>query len=121
MKKLRLTLTFLFSLLLIIAGINHFIHPGVYASLIPGWLPLTATNYVTGMIETALGAGLLFTPSRRMAAIGTILLMVFFLPFHVYDVFRLHPAIGSTKLALIRLPLQFLLIYWAWFLVPRAK
>ncbi|SEB19491.1 DoxX family protein [Pedobacter hartonius] len=121
MEKLRLALSFLFALLLIAAGINHFIHPTVYASFIPDWLPLIATNYITGIVEIGLGAGLIFPASRKVAAIATNLLMVFFLPFHVYDVFRTHPAIGSTLFALIRLPLQFLLIYWAWFLVPRAR
>jgi uncharacterized membrane protein len=121
MEKLRLVLTFLFALLLVVAGINHFVHPAIYASFIPKWLPLIATNYFTGIVEITLGAGLIFPLSRRLAAIGTILLMVFFLPFHVYDIFRAHPAMGSTIFALIRLPLQFVLIYWAWFLVPKAR
>ena len=121
MKKTRLVFTFLFALLLIAAGINHVVHPSVYASFIPGWLPLDATNYFTAIVEISLGAGLLLPGTRRLAAIGTILLMLFFLPFHTWDVFREHPAIGSRLFALIRLPLQFLLIYWAWFVVPRAR
>ncbi|WP_158799450.1 MauE/DoxX family redox-associated membrane protein [Pedobacter sp. L105] len=121
MNTLRLVLTWIFALILIIAGINHMIHPAMYASMIPDFLPLNPVNYFTGVIEAALGIGLLLPVSRRAAAIGTILLMIFFLPFHLADVLRDDPAIGSKLLAWIRLPLQFVLIYWAWFLVPRAK
>jgi uncharacterized membrane protein len=42
------------------------------------------------------------------------LLMIAFLPLHIVDVFKDNPAIGSTTLAYIRLPIQFILIYWAW-------
>jgi uncharacterized membrane protein len=121
MEKTRVIFTFLFAALLLAAGINHMIHPSVYASFIPDWLPLNATNYFTALVEIILGAGLVFPGSRRIAAIGTIMLMVFFLPFHTYDVFRSQPAIGSKLLAWVRLPLQFVLIYWAWFCVPKAR
>ena len=121
MKTLRLALTWIFALLLIAAGINHLLRPHFYAAFIPHWLPLIAVNYITGLIEAAIGIGLLFNLSRRAAAIAAVLLMVFFLPFHLIDAFRTHPAIGSVQLAWIRLPLQFILIYWAWFLVPPAK
>jgi uncharacterized membrane protein len=121
LEKIRSVLTLLFALLLLGAGINHLVNPAVYAPMIPAWLPLNAANYFTAMIEISLGAGLIFPRSRRLAALGTILLMIFFLPFHIYDVIREHPAVGSTLLAWIRLPLQFVLIYWAWFCLPRAR
>jgi len=35
------------------------------------------------------------------------------------DVFKENPAIGSHQLALIRLPLQFVLILWAWFIAKK--
>ena len=117
----KIILTWLFALILIVAGINHAVNPGVYAAFIPGFLPLRATNYFTTIVEAGLGTGLLFTQTRKAAAIGTVLLMVFFLPFHVADALREHPAIGSKLIAWIRLPLQFVLIYWAWFLIPKAR
>jgi len=121
MKTLRLALTWIFALLMIAAGVNHIVRPQFYAAFIPDWLPLIAVNYLTGVIEAAIGAGLLFYSSRRAAAIAAVLLMVCFLPFHLVDTFKAHPAIGSVLLAWIRLPFQFVLIYWAWFLVPPAK
>lgn len=121
MKTFREILTWIFGLLMILAGINHFLKPAMYAPFIPDWLPLLAVNYFTGIIEALIGAGVLIKISRRIAGILLVLLMVFFLPFHLIDVFRSHPAIGSHLLAWIRLPLQFVLIYWAWFIVPRAR
>ncbi|MDP8078912.1 hypothetical protein [Phocoenobacter skyensis] len=37
-----------------------------------------------------------------------------FLPIHISDVFMENPAIGTHKLALIRVPIQFVFIGWAW-------
>jgi uncharacterized membrane protein len=121
MEKTRVAFTLLFALLLIAAGINHLINPSVYASFIPDWMPLNATNYFTALVEITLGMGLVMPGSRPAAAMGTMMLMVFFLPFHTYDLFCTHPAIGSKLLAMIRLPIQFVLIYWAWFVLPKAR
>lgn len=121
MRTAKLVFTWLFALILIAAGINHFFRPAIYAAFIPGWLPMIGVNYFTGVVETAIGIGLLIPAARRAAAILTVLLMIFFLPFHLLDAFRTHPAIGSKLLAWIRLPLQFVLIYWAWFIVPKAR
>lgn len=121
METLRKIFTWIFALLLVAAGVNHFIHPAFYAALIPNWMPLLATNYFTGIIEAGLGLGLLPFISRRVAAIGIVLLMVFFLPIHFIDALRTHPVIGSVFLGWLRLFLQFVLIYWAWFLVPPAR
>ena len=40
--------------------------------------------------------------------------MLLFLPIHISDVFSEAPAVGSHNAALIRLPVQFLLIFIAW-------
>lgn len=121
MSKTMLFLTWLFGLFMLSAGINHLIKPAFYNPFIPEWLPALAVNYVVGCFEAAIGLGLLFPKFRRAAAIANFLLMVFFLPFHVADVFRTNPAIGSHLLASIRLPIQFIFIYWAWFIIPKTK
>lgn len=119
--KTRTLIKWIFALVLIVAGINHVINPAVYSPFIPNFLPLIATNYFTAVVEIGIGLGLLFHQTYKVAAIATTLLMLFFLPFHIVDAFRTHPAIGSVLLAWIRLALQFAMIYWAWLLVPRAK
>jgi uncharacterized membrane protein len=119
--KLKILLTWLFAIIMIVAGFLHFTKPTAYAAFIPDWLPLYFINYLVGIIETGIGICLLITNLRGYAAICLVLLMIFFLPFHAIDAFKTHPAIGSPIIAWIRLPLQFLLIYWAWFIRPYTK
>ena len=121
MRKSKIVLRWIFTVILVTAGINHVIHPALYSPFIPGFLPLNATNYFTALVEIGLGLGLIFPATKRLAAIGTTLLMIFFLPFHTVDAFREHPAIGSHLVAWIRLAIQFAMIYGAWLLVPKAK
>ncbi|MFN3490113.1 MAG: MauE/DoxX family redox-associated membrane protein [Emticicia sp.] len=116
MKNLKLILTYLFGVFLIFGGINHFIKPEMYAPFIPEFLPSLAVNYLTGIIEIAVGVGVFIPRYRSLATLGILIMMLVFLPLHVFDVFKENPAIGSHQAALIRLPVQFLLIAWAWFI-----
>jgi uncharacterized membrane protein len=121
MNKVQLTLAFVFATVLISAGMNHFINPQIYSPFIPNWMPLLLTNILTGIVEVALGIALLLKRYRQHAAFGVFILMLVFLPLHVLDVFKEHPAIGSKTIALIRLPIQFLLIYCAWYIYKTKK
>jgi len=115
-RIMKILLIWTFSGLMLAAGLNHLVNPYFYKTFIPKPLPLLAVNYIFGIIEFGLGAGLLIPGYRRYAALGLLILMIFFLPFHLIDVFRKDPAIGSKLLAYIRLPLQFVLIWWAWYI-----
>ena len=116
MKNLKLILTYLFGAFLIFGGVNHFIKPEMYAPFIPEFLPSLAVNYLTGIVEIAVGVGVFIPRYRSMATLGILIMMLVFLPLHVFDVFKENPAIGSHQVALIRLPVQFLFIAWAWFI-----
>ena len=48
------------------------------------------------------------------ASLGIFILLILFLPIHIWDATTIKPAIGSKKLAYIRIPLQFLLMYGAY-------
>nr|WP_294869896.1 MauE/DoxX family redox-associated membrane protein [uncultured Pedobacter sp.] len=111
---MKIYFTWLYGILMILAGINHFVKPYFYKTFIPNWLPLLPVNYVTGAVEATLGVCLLIPVCRHYGALGLFLLMIVFLPLHAFDVFKQNPAIGSKLLAYIRLPLQFILIWWAW-------
>lgn len=114
---MKLLLLWTYALLMMAAGLNHIVYPKFYKTFIPGWLPLYTVNYTVGIIEFVIGLGLLFPQYRHTCALALFILMLFFLPFHVLDVFKENPAIGSKLLAYIRLPLQFALIWWAWYLL----
>lgn len=101
---------------MILAGINHFRNSAIYLPFIPVFLPQQFVNQATGILEILLGIGVFIPQFRRKFAFGILLLMIMFLPLHVWDVFRDNPAIGSHQIALIRLPIQFLLIFIGWFI-----
>lgn len=105
---------------MIIAGIGHFAVPEIYDPFIPDYLPEALINYGSGLFEIVIGIGL-FTPAfRKPSALVIFILMILFLPLHVWDVFRDDPALQSHTAALIRLPVQFVLIYWAWWVWKRS-
>ena len=116
MKIFKLILTFLFGAIMIIAGINHFLKPEIYFPFIPDFLPVQLINYLFGLLEIVCGVGVFIPISLGWATLGILIMMVIFLPLHLMDVFKDKPAIGSHQIALIRLPIQFVLIAWAWFI-----
>lgn len=114
MNIFLLILRILFGIFFAFAGIMHFVKPKIFNRLIPSFLPKLAVNYIAGFFELVIGIGLLINKTNKQAALAMFVLMVVFLPIHIWDVFREKPAIGSKKIAIIRIPLQFLLLYIAY-------
>ena len=83
MKNVSLYLQALFY---IIAGANHFVDPGFYYPLIPDYLQefSLAINRSAGIVEIALGIGLIVPIARKRAAFGIFLMLIAFIPSHVY-------------------------------------
>jgi uncharacterized membrane protein len=102
------------------AGINHFINPEFYLGLIPNYLPYPqAINLVSGAIEIILALGVAIPKTRLLAVKGIILLLILFIPSHVYFIqigscvetaFCVDPWIAWIRLLLVH-PL---LILWVW-------
>lgn len=114
MEVLILILRILFGILFCFAGIMHIIKPKVFKNFIPEFLPKLTINYIFGVIEFLLGFGLFLSLTVKNAALGIFILMILFLPIHIWDASKIRPAIGSKKVAYIRIPLQFLLMYCAY-------
>ncbi|WP_407277441.1 hypothetical protein R5O20_04870 [Tenacibaculum maritimum] len=114
MKYLFLILKILLAVFLIYGGFNHFYKPEFYNGLIPDFLPKLATNYVSGAAEMLLGIGLFIKGYQKKAAYGIFLLMLLFMPLHIWDAFKENPTIGSKTAAYIRIAVQFLFIAWPW-------
>ncbi len=93
------------------AGFMHFKKPKFFNGFIPNFLPKRMVNYVFGAIEFLLGISLFFNQTFKNAALGIFILMTLFLSIHIWDLLKEKPAIGSKKLAIIRIPLQLLLMY----------
>ena len=124
MRKTREILKWLFGVLFALAGANHFVHTEFYVRIMPPYLPWhTALVYVSGAAEITLGVMLFFRRVERLAAWGMIALIIAVTPANVQ--MALHPELypGYSPLALwVRLPLQGVLIAWAfWFTRPRRQ
>ncbi|QYS90215.1 hypothetical protein EH230_02915 [Flavobacterium columnare] len=98
------------------AGIQHFIKPDFYLPFVPNFFPFKEFIILgSGVIELALGILLVFKNNlAKYGGLGIFLLMLTFLPIHIKDVLVENPSIGSHKLAIIRLPFQFIFLAWSW-------
>lgn len=67
------------------AGINHFIDPEFYYPLIPPYLIyIEAINVLSGVLEILFGIGLIFKSTRKYSAYLIIVMLVAFIPSHIY-------------------------------------
>jgi uncharacterized membrane protein len=118
-----------FAVFFIFGGIYHFRDEAFYLKLMPDYIPrglhLPAVQ-VSGVAETVLGVLLLVPRTTRWAAWGLIALLIAVFPANIYayqhsrEIFPdLDPAMHFW-----RLPLQAVLIAWAWWFTqpdgPRA-
>jgi len=103
------------ALLLLLSGIVHFINPEFYFPLIPDFFPKSLVNQLAGIVEIILGIGVFIPTLRRKALLGIFLLMLLFLPIHIFDALKENPAIGTKTVAFVRIGIQFVLIFLPWF------
>ncbi len=99
-----------------LAGINHFWHTEVYMEIMPSYLPYHyALVIISGVFEILFALLLLPTQTRRWAAWGIVLLLIAVFPANVQMMLNyLHEDNQNLVFSIIRLPLQILLIWWAY-------
>jgi len=107
---------YIMSAIYIFAGVMHFLKPNVYLKMMPPMLPYPLSLvYISGIFEIVCGVLLLFPATRSFAAWLTILLLIAILPANIQMAVNFkrieHPYFWVT---ILRLPLQFVLIWWAW-------
>jgi uncharacterized membrane protein len=104
-------------LLYIGTGINHFVHPAFYEGIMPSWLPAHALlNQLSGIAEIVLALLLIFPLTQRFSAWMIIaMLVVFLICIHIPMVLHFNGWNDTVWwIAVARLPLQYVLIRWAW-------
>lgn len=104
------------AVLYIAAGINHFIHPAAYLKIMPPWLrqPQMLIS-ISGVFEILFGLLIIAPRSRPIAAWGIIGLLVAVFPANIQMMVNyLHENNSRLWIAILRLPLQFVLIWWAY-------
>ena len=102
--------------LYILAGILHFILPGMYQRILPSWIPRgRGVVLLTGLLEVAFGAALFYPALKTPGLYGIMVLLVLFLPVHTHMLKDARAAMGIPAwILLLRIPFQGLLIYWAY-------
>jgi len=108
---------YLMALLYIAAGVNHFWNTALYVSIMPPYLPWhTTLVHISGVGEVLLGLLVLAPNARRIAAAGIVFLLVAVFPANVQMAINYAQSHNPYLwVAIARLPLQFLLIWWAWY------
>ena len=107
---------FLIGGMFILTGILHFIIPKTYVRIMPDYIPKKeAMVFWSGVFEVLGGIGIMISFSKTFSAIGLILLLIAVFPANI-DMFRkAYKKRGFTLYTfatLIRLPIQFWLMYW---------
>jgi len=115
MSTLKLISLSIMAAFYMFAGVSHFRKPKFFLSITPKWVPFPeVVNHIVGVIEVIVGLLLFFNLTRSYAAWGIIILLVFVFPANVYHFQKARRKKKAVALTLIRLPLQLMLIYWAY-------
>lgn len=117
-KKILLVIMIVFYLF---AGYNHFSNPSMYIALIPPYLSQWSIqiNILSGIIEIILAILLIPKLTRIYAGWGIIIMLIVFIPAHIYFIQKGSFTIGNITMnptiSWVRLLIaQPILIIWAW-------
>lgn len=108
---------YLIAVMFILTGTLHFIKPEVYVSIMPDYIPWhKPLVYISGAGEVLGGIGVLMSGVRLWAAWGLIALLLAVFPANIDMAQQAWRYQGWQSwffwATLLRLPLQFALIYW---------
>ncbi|MBD6616779.1 DoxX family membrane protein [Komarekiella sp. 'clone 1'] len=118
MGKYKELLRVILAVSIIVVGVTHFIVPDQYVRIVPPQLPYPLELvYLSGFYEILGGIGLLVPPVSQAAAWGLIALFVAVYPANInmaVNLIKVDHIPNSPWVHVIRLPLQAVLIAWAW-------
>ena len=103
-------------------GIDHFVNPEFYLTIMPPMMPLhLEAVYISGFFEILGGLGLLISRFRKISGWGLLALLIAVYPANIYMAItpEAFPDIPIYALYL-RLALQFLFFFWAYSLTRPA-
>ena len=112
---MKTILLYIMVALYLFAGITHFWHPEFYKSIMPSYLPVHShLVYISGFIEIVLALLLIPSATRSFAAWCIIIMLGVYLLVHVQMVIDfLQQPEKPLWIAILRVPLQFVLMFWA--------
>ena len=107
---------YLMAVLYILAGLNHFRKPGMYIKIIPPYFKNPKLlNILSGAAEVLFGILLTISATSHFAAWGIIILLIAIFPANLHMFLNKKASFSLPKWILfVRLPLQLVLIFWAY-------
>ena len=89
--------------------------------MIPDFIPERLGNVVTAIVEAVVGIFLFIPKYREWGGFGFFILMLAFLPIHIWDALKENPMVGPSPAPEIRLAVQVLFIYAGWWIYKKSK
>lgn len=114
-------LAYFFAAIMLLSGVMHIVNPDVYLPMIPNFINPKLANGLAFITEIAVGIMLLMPKYRHYGGLGFALLMIAFLPIHIWDLMKDNPMMGSKMAATVRLIVQFVLIYLGYRIYHKFK
>jgi uncharacterized membrane protein len=113
---MKLILLYVMAMLYMAAGIYHFVNPRFYQKIMPTYLPWhIPLVYISGICEIVFALLLIPESTRPMAAWLIIILLITVFPANIQmTVSFWQKQYSGLWIALLRLPLQLVFIWWAW-------
>ncbi len=123
MPTLKQIFKWILAIIFVLAGIYHFANPTIYLRIMPPYLPAhLILIYLSGFFQIVLGVLLVVPKFTPRAAWGIIALLIAVFPANIYMAMNteLFPEINPL-LIWLRLPLQFVIIAWAYLYISESK
>lgn len=110
---------YILALIFIIGGFFHLQKPKIYIKITPPYIPFKKTVVlITGIIEMIAGFMLITKETQTYGAVIICIMLLAFFPVHLHMLINKEASLKLPKWVLwLRLLLQFVLIYWAFFYV----
>lgn len=103
----------LFVGLFLLGAVGHFVQPEFFLRIIPEFVPYkTELVLLSGIAEAIAALLLVYKGTARLGALLILLMLLAYVPLHVYMAVKGFPADMPPVAAWLRLVFQFMLIYW---------
>jgi len=105
------------------AGLNHFVNPEFYFKIMPAWVPYHKEMiFISGVCEVLFALLLAIPITRRAGAWCIILLLIAVFPANIQMLLNYRNENNPLLwIAIARLPLQIILIGWAYQFARKPK
>lgn len=114
-------LAYLLAAILIFSAVAHIVNPAFYKPLIPDFIPAKVANILSFISELAVGVLLILPNYQHWGGLAFMVLMIAFMPIHIWDYTKNRPMMGSKEAAIARIVVQVLLIYAGWWIYSTSS